>query len=421
MQLALKSVHAGRVRRWATTMTLVGVLSFAATGTASAATAASGYTVSNFATGFHNIPARGLGPTGVAFGPSGTLFVSDVPDGHVYEFGSAGGVADASTMINPSSPFPRDDIRGLAFGQNGELFLAQALGNKVVQIDPGDGHVVRTVTTTIQCPVGLAVQPGTGDLFVTSPKCSTAVWRISAPGSANPTVAPFATNLQSVDGIAFAPNGDMWLASMGGSILRIPVGTSTPAVVANVPLADGLAIQAGPGGAAAAVFVNSNDGNITRVDATNGSTTPVMSGGSRGDFMIAGPDGALYATQTDRVLRITRSGGGGGIPGVVPTNPGSKNPKRLRATDVIRMQTANGCLRKRRVRVRLVRFSGVKFASAVVRVNGRKVRTVSGRALRQPIILRKLTGRRIRVKVALKTASGRTFSLTRRYRFCAGS
>src|SRR6059036_3574977 len=57
--------------------------------------------------------------------------------------------------------------------------------------------------------------------------------------------------------------------------------------------------------------INRNGGIITKVDLT---TTPptftdIFSGGSRGDFAAVGPDGCQYATQTDRVLKVTNADG----------------------------------------------------------------------------------------------------------------
>ena len=53
------------------------------------------------------------------------------------------------------------------------------------------------------------------------------------------------------------------------------------------------------------IFVNMNDGTIQRIDVNNGNqVTTVASGGTRGDFITVGPDGTLYATQTDDVLKL---------------------------------------------------------------------------------------------------------------------
>ena len=58
-------------------------------------------------------------------------------------------------------------------------------------------------------------------------------------------------------------------------------------------------------------FANRVDGIITKVDlTTNPATlTSIVTGGTRGDFATVGFDGCLYATQTDRILKVTNADG----------------------------------------------------------------------------------------------------------------
>ena len=71
--------------------------------------AAAGYAVSSFATslpfGFFGGCA---GAAGMAFDRDGNLFVVDEADGHLYKFGPAGGVANASTRVT-AAPYPSTD------------------------------------------------------------------------------------------------------------------------------------------------------------------------------------------------------------------------------------------------------------------------------------------------------------------------
>lgn len=76
------------------------------------------------------------------------------------------------------------------------------------------------------------------------------------------------------------------------------------------------------------LYVNRNDGTITRIDLSALPSTPpncdgagapctnVFTGGSRGDFATVGPDGCMYTTQSDRVIKLTRADG---TCGFVPT------------------------------------------------------------------------------------------------------
>lgn len=52
--------------------------------------------------------------------------------------------------------------------------------------------------------------------------------------------------------------------------------------------------------------------------------TDAVTGGSRGDFLTVGQDGCLYATQTDRVLKVTNADGtclGAPLGPLFPSNP----------------------------------------------------------------------------------------------------
>jgi len=77
------------------------------------------------------------------------------------------------------------------------------------------------------------------------------------------------------------------------------------------------------------LYVNRNSGIITRIDTSvlpaNGddpcgsACTDIYTGGSRGDFVTVSPFGCLYATQSDRVIKITKADG---TCSLSPTNTG---------------------------------------------------------------------------------------------------
>jgi hypothetical protein len=53
------------------------------------------------------------------------------------------------------------------------------------------------------------------------------------------------------------------------------------------------------------VFINNNDGTLLRVDTNSQNAVSIVAGGgSRGDFSTVGPDGCLYATQSDRIEKF---------------------------------------------------------------------------------------------------------------------
>jgi hypothetical protein len=79
-----------------------------------------------------------------------------------------------------------------------------------------------------------------------------------------------------------------------------------------VPSIDGIAVAAGSDAAhPTAIFGNRNDGKITKVDLTKTPVelTDIVTGGTRGDFSAVGPDGCLYATQSQTVAKVTNADG----------------------------------------------------------------------------------------------------------------
>jgi probable HAF family extracellular repeat protein len=283
--------------------------------------AASGYAASDFATGFGNNGS--IGPIGVAFDSPGNLFVMDFATGFLYKFGPGGGGASAATQVNAAAIGGTPSA--LAFAKDGSLYLTRQSANDVVQLDPTTGSILRTVAG-VTYATGLAVDPLSGDLFASTSPAGNVV-RIS-----NFTNGPgIATNYAStgpLDGIYFGPDGTLYAALWSGGIASI-AGTNSPTpgtvkvLPVTVPSIDGLAISADP--SAPFIFGNRNDGIITKVDltVTPPALTNIFSGGSRGDFTAVGPDGCLYATQTDRVLKVTNADGTCLPPPLGPLAPSS--------------------------------------------------------------------------------------------------
>ena len=285
-------------------------------------TPGAGYAVTSFATGFGY--GNCIGPTGVAFDQSGNLYVADDQAGGVYRFPPQGGVADTATLL-PQSQIYFQPI-GLAFSKDGtQLYLASSNCNgttgscAIFQIDPSTGALLHGFAPNGNGYYALATDPISGDLFATAPRDGH-VYRISNPASANPSESVYADPGFYLDGLAFAPNGTLYSAatSNGGDINQIDgTNSATPGaatVITAIPGSpDGIAVAVDPAnpGQVQALYVNTNSGSLYKVDLTQNpaAVSTVFSGGSRGDFVAVGPDGCLYATQTDQVVKITAADG----------------------------------------------------------------------------------------------------------------
>jgi hypothetical protein len=94
-------------------------------------------------------------------------------------------------------------------------------------------------------------------------------------------------------------------------------------------------------------------------------------------------------------------------------------PPALTFTDLVSAPSASRCVPRTRLRLRLRKVKGMTIVSAAIKVTGRHVRHVRGKALTRVIVLRRLPAGRFTVGLTLKTAAGQTLKVKRRYRRCA--
>src|SRR5205823_9357594 len=127
-------------------------------------------------------------------------------------------------------------------------------------------------------------------------------------------------------GMVFAPDGTLYVKSgcCPDFVARV-AGTNTASpgaatIIAYVDEGDGMALEANPADPSKPfLYVSRTNGIITRIDTGALPATPtdpcgspctdIYTGGTRGDFVTVGPDGCLYATQSERVIKITKADG----------------------------------------------------------------------------------------------------------------
>jgi streptogramin lyase len=256
------------------------------------------YQQADVLTGFPTAGGLGFGPTGIAFDSNGDVLVADEADGNLYRFPSSGGVAANGVQIG-GEPF------GLAFGHDGKLYVTRFGAGDLAQIDPLTGAIQRVVTSGLGSPLGLATDPISGDLFVSL--CGNGVVRINpATGVRTPYTSPGA--LSCPDGLLFDPSGTLYVSDNGTfNIMKVDRNGASSVVTTLAGDPDGIALGRSGTSISGSLFVNRNDGVLTRIDITQSPpvVTDVASGGSRGDFVAVSPDGYLLVTQTDRVIRIS--------------------------------------------------------------------------------------------------------------------
>src|SRR3954447_16275307 len=297
------TILSSAARKAAFITALVAVMAFGAA-SAQAYSTASGWIASDYATGFQH--GDEAGPVGLVFDSSGNLLVADSPAGSLHKIAPGGGTADNSKIRDGYG-----QAEGLAFDKTGHLYLARGTQHDVVELNPASGEVMRTVVAGLPCPVGLATDPISGDLFVSNVFCrGGAIMRITGFGNGPGVARPYA-GTQDADGLTFAPDGTLYAAA-GTKIVRISgTNSNSPGSVsdvANVPTVDGIVYAPATAHDDEYLVVARNDGEIDRVDFS-GHVTPVVTGGSRGDFVTVGPDRCMYADLQDRVIKVGPSSG----------------------------------------------------------------------------------------------------------------
>lgn len=301
------------LRRGALAAAAVLVAAVSLAGGASAYSTAPQFAATNFVTGLPNQGGNGVGPVGLAFDATDHLYVMDYANGHLYKYAS-----DGTLLADLTTPFGNNNAAGIAFSKSGRLYVALQGWSQVDEINLSTGGIARTVAAGISCATGIATDPLSGDLVATSP-CGGPLYRISHFEDGGPIgVTPFGQ--PGIDGLTFAPDGTMYGAYGGQYVMRL-AGSNQPNFgqdtwLQYVPTADGTAVAASSDPTKPPyLFANRNNGIVTKLDlsgspANNAApATDIFTGGSRGDFSTVGPDGCLYITQTDRVVKITNADG----------------------------------------------------------------------------------------------------------------
>jgi hypothetical protein len=101
------------------------------------------------------------------------------------------------------------------------------------------------------------------------------------------------------------------------------------------------------------------------------------------------------------------------------TTPPPAKPAPLIAAKVFTLPSARSCISRRHFRIRIHKVPGVTFVSAVVKLRGKRVKTLKGRRITAPIDLRGLPKGTYRVSITAKTSDGRSVSDARTYHTCA--
>jgi hypothetical protein len=144
---------------------------------------------------------------------------------------------------------------------------------------------------------------------------------------------------------------------------------------------------------------------------TPGSHSLYLSIFDQGDSVF---DSAVFV---DR-LAATKTAGGQCKAGAGAATPA------LKPTDVIKLPSNKKCVSRRKFRIRIRQPGGIKIQTALVFVNGKRVRVLSRKVLGRKrkvstVNLRGLPRGTFKVRIVVLTTEGTTLRHTRKYRTCA--
>lgn len=189
------------------------------------------------------------GAWGLAFSPSGELFVSLESANRIAKVVS-GALTDVSSSGLLSKP------RGLSFGPDGKLYVANFGNDTISQIDPVSGATVLYKSGFSQ-PWSLAFDTF-GAMYVTN-NAGNSVYRVGTDG----VVKPFAS-VQSPGGIDADPSGYLYVADNASNrVYRIDTAGNSRILAEGVSYPKGIAIAAD----GSYYVANSQNNTVIRVGA----------------------------------------------------------------------------------------------------------------------------------------------------------
>jgi hypothetical protein len=216
-----------------------------------------------------------------------TLGTTTVPAGSVLVFNGqpnpdrvvAIDPATGSVLASLTLGVNHDARAGVYDAASGHLFVLANASNQLVEIDPATGAALAShaVPINVQTWAGLAIDPVTGNLWVGSVSAGGQVVLVDKATGAEVRRVDLAgqgVNQNEVSGLAFGPDGKLWVSSTQGVVYKVDLGIDV--AVPSATLSQVVA-TASNGTAAQAGVASANVGDVIELRGTNfGAGTQVQ-------------------------------------------------------------------------------------------------------------------------------------------------
>ncbi|HEV7752223.1 MAG TPA: hypothetical protein VGO71_11810 [Baekduia sp.] len=377
-------------------------------------------------------PDSTLGGT-ATLGPDGNMWVQQ--DNHLAKVPVAATQTSDITSYTLSSG--NGGFASIASGPDGRLWFGQ---NHVIGTSTTDGTIGAYSTGTSATITGVLVGPDSKIWYA----AGNAIARMSTTGVAGPGDAfTLPAGNANIYWMTVGPDDNVWFTEANPAA----VGRITPAGVITIfptPTTASLpfGIAAGPDGQL--WFVERDGDKIGSIptSATSGAdiTEYPVGGSNIGlEYIVAGPDKRMWFNEfnTQSLGAITTSAADVTAPPVTPpvltpavitppavtptppTDPAPPAPQPISATKAFTLPSAKRCISRRAFTIRIRKLPGVTFTSAVVKVNGKRVKTIARARITAPVNLKGLPAGKAKVSITATASDGRTVTGTRTYRTCA--
>ena len=250
------------------------------------------------------LPVPNSSPLGIAAGPDGNVWFTEVSGSRIGRITPSGTITDWSTGSGISANSRPWDITA---GPDGNMWFTEESGNRIGKITMA--AVATELTNALLTNAGPRGITSGGGFVWYAEDTGNVIGRMAADGGTAEYPLGLGPGARPLD-VAFGPDGNVWATTQAGSIVRITgAGAPAPFSVGITPNSRPSDITAGPDGNL--WFTEIGASRVARITPA-GTVTEFAAGitpASQPRGITTGPDGNLwFAEEAGRIGRITPAG-----------------------------------------------------------------------------------------------------------------